>query len=1268
MALLASAGMMSALVASPASAATSRAAAPRAITTTNLGYTSLAAPVRIADTRTGATDPATYAGKTLAPGASLTIDLPSADVPAGAGAVVAQLTAITPTLGGYLAAYPAGGSTPTTASVNFVAGQIVGNMVTVGIGTDSSNGDPAVSIYNGPSGNTDFTLDLYGYYAAQTSTSGAAYVPMTPTRIVDTRAGSGYAGAGQTLGAGDTLQIPVTGLNGVPANATAVAVNIAVVNTTAPSYIQSYPTGSPPSSTTPTVNMNWLAGEVLSTKAIVGIGTGGDIDVYNAEGSTDVVIDLDGYFTAAGGTGSLFNALASPVRLADTRPTAVAASGNLPVTVAGANGIPSTATAGVLNITDLANGPNYLTAYPAGQSVPTAADVNYTSGDTSNIVGNASYATTGTGGVVDIFNSTSSANIVVDAFGYFAPPVTSGVTVTASPATLNANGTSTSAITVTVTHAGSAVSGDPVSLSTSASVAGSCGTFTTANPATTNGSGVATFTYKSSTTAGACTITATEADNAQSGTTIITQSVQNSVTFSPLTATLAANGTADQAFTVTVDGPAGAGAPVAGDALTFTTSANPSGACGSVVTNAGTTTNSSGQVAATYVTSTTVGFCTITATEQATSPGTGQSGSAPVDQTTTPVPTNHPYAVTVAASPATLQATGTSTSTVTVTVKDSTAAVVAGDPVNLSTVGTPAAACGTLSATSGTTSATGTVTVTYTSSTTGGAGDHCTITAQEASDAQSGSTPIAQTATNSVAVTATPTGVPANGSTTSAISVTVTNATGGAVTADPVTLTTSGSPALACGTITTANPTNTNSSGVAAFTYKASTTSGFCTITATETTGGQTGTVLVDQTSLVTPTSITVTATPSTVPATVAAAASTITATVEQSGTAISGDIVSFATSGTPTAACGALSASSATTNGAGVATVTYTSTATGGTCKVTATEADAGLTGNATITQSTNNTVVVTSSNVAADGTSTTSVTTTVTGPTGADVSGDAITLTPTASPAGACGSFTTSGNTNALGVLTETYVSSKTVGFCSITATEADTSQSGTGVVDQTTTPAPANVPYVVTVGASPASLQANGTSTSAITVTVKDSTAALVAGDPVILSTSGTPSAACGTLNTTTGTTSALGTVTVTYKANGTATAGNCVITAQEASDAKTGSTTIAQTINNSVLLAANPLDLNALTMTSALTVTVTGPTGAAISGDPVTFNLVGATCGTLSPTGPYSTNSSGVVTVTYTAGLAVPSGDCTITATETNTAQPSNSVIIVQTATL
>ncbi|MGH9919240.1 MAG: hypothetical protein ACRD6W_10300, partial [Nitrososphaerales archaeon] len=163
---------------------------------------------------------------------------------------------------------------------------------------------------------------------------------------------------------------------------------------------------------------------------VLGVGEGGTITCKNAAGNTDIVVDAEGYFSPPGTAGALFNALSTPERLLDTRGSggAVAAGQSASVTVGGANNIPSNATAGVLNITDIATGPNYLTAFPAGSSAPTAANVNFSPGDPSMTLSNDAYATTGTDGAVDILTATSTANVVVDAFGYFSPSATSTAT------------------------------------------------------------------------------------------------------------------------------------------------------------------------------------------------------------------------------------------------------------------------------------------------------------------------------------------------------------------------------------------------------------------------------------------------------------------------------------------------------------------------------------------------------------------------------------------------------------------------------------------------------------------------------------------------------------------------------------------------------------------------------------------------------------------------------------------------------------------------
>ena len=461
------------------------AARPHALATSNLGFTALS-PACIADTRAASAGPAcaTDNGKTLTPGGSLTIDVPG--LPATASTAVVSIAAIFPTSSGFVSAFPAGQSFNNTANINFVANQTVDNLVTVGLGTDASNGNTqAFTIYDGPSngGNVDVQVDLYGYYAPN---SGSAYNPITPARVTDTRSGSGQPNAGMTLGAGanpENVNVQVAGVAGVPSNATAVAVNVALTDASsgsesAPNFIYAYPTGTTP--TTPVANQDYIANETLSTEAIVGVGTGGDITVANHTGSVDVVVDIDGYYTA---TGSLLNMLSSPVRISGANGNSVPNNTSTSVTLQGAG-----ATAGVLNLAECYEGSstqcppnvaltggNFLTAYPTGASVPTAANLNYTTGDISNVLSNAVSGTASSSGGVSVFNGPPTAGnalVFVDEFGYFAPP-SSAFSISASPSTQTVGGTQP---TITATDTNPSAVGETVFFAESYPTAGGTGT------------------------------------------------------------------------------------------------------------------------------------------------------------------------------------------------------------------------------------------------------------------------------------------------------------------------------------------------------------------------------------------------------------------------------------------------------------------------------------------------------------------------------------------------------------------------------------------------------------------------------------------------------------------------------------------------------------------------------------------------------------------------------------------------------------------------
>jgi hypothetical protein len=240
------------------------------------------------------------------------------------------------------------------------------------------------------------------------STASSAYTAMTPTRLLDTRA------TNQTMAADTTLNLPVvTTADGVPANATAVALNVTVTNTTDSGYLSAYPTGG----TQPTVSsLNWTMGETVANSAIVPIGTGGSVTVYNHTGNTDVVVDIQGYFApeSGGSTAGAYVPL-TPSRI-DTGST-LGAGATTNVQVAGVGGVPSGATGAILNVTATSTtAAGYATVYPEGATRPTASSLNWPLGGT---VANRVLASLSSTGQVTLYNYTGSADLIVDVAGYF---------------------------------------------------------------------------------------------------------------------------------------------------------------------------------------------------------------------------------------------------------------------------------------------------------------------------------------------------------------------------------------------------------------------------------------------------------------------------------------------------------------------------------------------------------------------------------------------------------------------------------------------------------------------------------------------------------------------------------------------------------------------------------------------------------------------------------------------------------------------------------
>ncbi len=370
-------------------------------------------PVRILDTRSGNGLP----GK-------LTANVPATfqvsgrgGIPVTATSVTGNVTVANPSLSWALYLGPGPVSQPATSTVNFVAGHVTSNGVTVAL---SSTGSLSATYMSLDGNTTDLVFDVTGYFTPDAS--GATYHSMTPARLLDTRFGNGRSGR---LLANTPATFQVAGRGGVPVSATAVTGNLIVVK---PSFSWAVYLGPAPLSSPTTSTINFDTGQVLDNSLNVSLGPGGTLSAtYISFGgnTTDLVLDVTGYYTSDA-TGSGFVPL-SPVRLLDTR-SGDGLSGkiaaNTPATfdVAGRGGVPANATGVTGNATVVDESFSwavFLGATPTAS--PSTSTINFEAGDVRS---NGSATALGSGGTLSatyISTVGNSTDLVFDVSGYFAP-------------------------------------------------------------------------------------------------------------------------------------------------------------------------------------------------------------------------------------------------------------------------------------------------------------------------------------------------------------------------------------------------------------------------------------------------------------------------------------------------------------------------------------------------------------------------------------------------------------------------------------------------------------------------------------------------------------------------------------------------------------------------------------------------------------------------------------------------------------------------------
>lgn len=346
----------------------------------------LVAPVRVVDTRAGVGGARVPANTTVA----FTIG-GRGEVPASPGAALIELFVSSPSAAGTIVAFPCNGAPPFAASLAYARGQIVGNLVHVGVV------DGKVCVRS--SAATDVIIDVVG---ADGAPSAAGVAAIAPTRIYDSRV------AGGRLAAGETRAITASGVGGVPPS-NGVTLTLTAVSAAATGTLKVWPCDR----STPGVPVLVVTKSATASAAAVSrVAADGTICVSSTV-AVDVVVDVMSAW-AIGGASPLRTV--TPARVHDTRDAGgkVPAGAVLEVQVAGRGGVAGSATmaSAAVSVTGVGS-LGTVAVWPCGQARPATAMMTIYPGVTSTAT-----ALVGLGNGRMCLSPTTSTHLIVDVSGY----------------------------------------------------------------------------------------------------------------------------------------------------------------------------------------------------------------------------------------------------------------------------------------------------------------------------------------------------------------------------------------------------------------------------------------------------------------------------------------------------------------------------------------------------------------------------------------------------------------------------------------------------------------------------------------------------------------------------------------------------------------------------------------------------------------------------------------------------------------------------------
>lgn len=363
----------------------------------------------------------------------------------GVSAVAVTLTAVGAPSTGSISVTSGDVATPSGSALVFNSGESVSNTALIAL-----HGDGTLHVLS--SSPVNLVIDVQGYFSAGPATAPGGFVPVDPTRIGDTRTGLNVPLA--QVPNGGSVTLAGAGLAGVPANASAVYVNIAVLGQTVNGYLRTYAADA----AVPTTGALGFDNSATAQSVAVPLSADGLFTVLvGAGGPVDLVIDLEGYFTATGSVTAGGGFTPAAVHLLDSRAAPVrtiAGNGLLTVPVAGVGGLPTVAdglAALALNLrtvqpSSTSNASGYVRVWPGDQPEPTTSSLNYTRLDVYRT--DLAIVSPAADGTINIRNGgPDPIDVVIDVQGWFglaAPAVTSTYYLPSQPLTSPADTTAPS--------------------------------------------------------------------------------------------------------------------------------------------------------------------------------------------------------------------------------------------------------------------------------------------------------------------------------------------------------------------------------------------------------------------------------------------------------------------------------------------------------------------------------------------------------------------------------------------------------------------------------------------------------------------------------------------------------------------------------------------------------------------------------------------------------------------------------------------------------